>query len=456
MWHLFAGPQLLLVLLGLLVLALVLTTIIPQIPLQAMDTPLAWLAVQPGIVGQYASLLHTLGLVDIFHAWWFRLLLALTGLGLFVRLVESSEIAWRGSGRAPWKPASFSFWGRYSPQIVLPSELSAEETHSQVRQMLKAHGTRESDVAGAPGPSLVASRRPFALFARPVFYGALLIVLVGLAAGSYWGWQNQTWIPVPGESRTIGHGSAYKIRLDSLERSHGERAETCEAASQLTWLEGDVEIARAVASTGQPARLQGISVRQVGLLPIATVRGQDDAGRALSFQLEEDLGATTELKIEMLSQGDQYPVQIVGHDSYLVLTLDQANAQGEAALRAALLAGRQLELQLSDADYQTVAEAHKGGTVTLDNLEIRANLDFRPILRVDYHPAMPLVLGGLAVALLALLVGWLAGPHLVWIAIEAESETAAAVRLLDQPSARGSRYLPQLATQLQEGLGHDA
>jgi hypothetical protein len=137
------------------------------------------------------------------------------------------------------------------------------------------------------------------------------------------------------------------------------------------------------------------------------------------------------------------------------LTLDQVGRQGESALRAALLQGHELELQLSDADFQTIAYADEIGTISLDNLEIRANLGFHPVLRVDYYPGMALVICGLVAALLALLVGWLAGPHLVWIAVVSESETTATVRLLNLPSSRGSRYLPKLATLLHEDLGHD-
>jgi hypothetical protein len=136
------------------------------------------------------------------------------------------------------------------------------------------------------------------------------------------------------------------------------------------------------------------------------------------------------------------------------LTFVQDGTQGESALRAALLQGPDPELQLSDAEFQTVAYADEIGTITMDNLEIRANLGFHPVLRVDYFPGMALVICGLVAALLALLVGWLAGPHLVWIAVVSESERSN-VRLLNRPSARGSRYLPRLATLLHEALGHD-
>jgi hypothetical protein len=303
---------------------------------------------------------------------------------------------------------------------------------------------------------MVASHRPIGLFARPIFYGAFLVALVGLAISSYWGWRNLAWIPAPGESRGIGHGFPYKIRLDSLERPPGEDSEICDFASQLTWLEGDVELASAVTSVGQPAGLGGIAVRQVGLLPVATVRGQDDAGRPLSFQVEEGIGTTTEIMIELPSSEEQYPVRVAGHNLYLVLTLSQVNLQDNTTLRAALLPSEQLEVRLGDADYQALAGPREPGTLTLDNLEIRASLDFRPILRVDYRPGMIPVVGGLAIALLALLMGWLASPHLVWIAVEAETETSATVRLLGQPSSRGSQYVPKLANQLQEGLCHNA
>ena len=365
-------------------------------------------------------------------------------------------MAWRGMGRAPWKPSSFSFWGARAPQASLSSTLSATETLTQIRESLESHGYVSRDVAGTPNPNLVASHHPFALLARPIFNGALLLALAGLAVASYWGWQNQNWIPVPGESRAVGHGTPYTVRLDTLERPQGDDTRLCDFASQITWLEGEHEITSDVASVGQPATLQGIAVRQIGLLPVATVRGQDNAGRPLSFQAEEgELGTTAEIKVEFPVPGDQRPVRIAGHDLYLVLTFEQGGARDSSALHAALLSGKD-KVQLSDAEYQLLATPHKSGTLSLDSLEIRADLEFHPILRVDHHPAMPLVLGGLVAALIALFVGWLSAPHLVWIATKPESETSATILLLGLPGDRGSRYLPRLVAHLQEGFNRDA
>jgi cytochrome c biogenesis protein ResB len=77
------------VLMGLLALALALSAVIPQMPPQARDDPQAWLAVQAGPVRQGGALLRSLGLLDLYHSFWFRFLLVLTGLNLFVRAVES-------------------------------------------------------------------------------------------------------------------------------------------------------------------------------------------------------------------------------------------------------------------------------------------------------------------------------------------------------------------------------
>src|SRR5512136_2509962 len=94
-WRFFAAPATLLTLLALLAAALILSTLIPQIPPDASTNPQHWLTLQPEALSPSNDLAQALGLYGIYNAFWFRLLLVLTGLALFVWAAEAAELAWR-------------------------------------------------------------------------------------------------------------------------------------------------------------------------------------------------------------------------------------------------------------------------------------------------------------------------------------------------------------------------
>src|SRR5690606_26192083 len=98
LWRVLSAPQTLLVLMGLLALTLALGTWIPQIPPEESSDPQAWLAAQPGLFGQASSLVRTLGLYGLYRTFWFRLLLVLSGLALFVRAVDAAGLALQATG----------------------------------------------------------------------------------------------------------------------------------------------------------------------------------------------------------------------------------------------------------------------------------------------------------------------------------------------------------------------
>jgi hypothetical protein len=79
-------------------------------------------------------------------------------------------------------------------------------------------------------------------------------------------------------------------------------------------------------------------------------------------------------------------------------------------------------------------------------------VEYRPILRIDYRPAMFLVAGGGALAVLALAIGWLVPPRLLWSMAEPGEEGLTVVQILALPGARGSRWLSQLSDHLQKEL----
>jgi uncharacterized membrane protein len=69
---------------------------------------------------------------------------------------------------------------------------------------------------------------------------------------------------------------------------------------------------------------------------------------------------------------------------------------------------------------------------------------------------MGLVLASAVLAVLALLVGWIAGPLLIWIAVGPDAEDSISVQILSLPGTRGDLRVPELASRLGKVLADDA
>ncbi len=468
LWRFFAAPQTLLTLMGLVAVTLVLGTLIPQIPPRAVEDPEAWMALQSQVLVQMSGPIGALGLFDVHHTFWFHLLLALTGLTLFVWVVDSADLAWRATawrirGRELWTPAAFSAWGKYALRMRFPSSRSLRDTLAQLRGFLTQDGYRCADVPGLSDPSLVASRRALALWAEPIVYAALLIALIGLGIVGNWSWRNSDWQPAPGESRAVGHGTAFVVRLDSFALQQGDAGHGNDRLhkyrSEITWLEDGIAVRQDVVGAGRPARFHGVTVRQLGYAPTVKVRGWDDAGHSLVFQVEgmgmpEEPSVSGEVEIRYDVAWPTVPsaqqlVLIYGHDLFLALTFEPLSQEGKPALHVDLLGN-------GGPTRQPLAVLHESGSVVIDGLQLAVELDYRPVLRVDRRPGMGLALVGLALAVLALAVRWIVAPRLLWIAVAESKEGASLLDILALPGTRGSRWPRRLASRLQEVLVDDA
>ena len=435
------------VLMGLLALALVLSAVIPQIPPQARDDPQAWLAVQAGPVRQGGALIRALGLFDLYHSLWFRFLLVLTGLSLFVRAVESVELAWQTTGRKPWTAEAFRFWGRTPPHRVLSSSLSIEEVREQLDSFLSEQGYWWTGVTDQTVPHRVTGRHRGIFWVRAAGHVALLLALVGLAIAGNWGWQSEPWQPVAGELHVVGYGTPYTVRLDAFHMDLVDGQRLQDYYSEVTWLEGNRELGKDVVGVGRPASRQGATVRQVGYLPVVHMRGWDEEGRRLVLETEADvLSVAGEAEFRFSSTDAEPLVLVSGHDLFLALSFEPMCAEGRPVLYVERIGG-------GGAERQTLGVLYESGSVLVDGLQLEVDLAFAPILRADSRPGVGLVIAGMALFVVALLVSWLVPPGLTWIAVGPGTKSPTWIQILELPGAGTRRELVNLSSRLRKVLG---
>jgi len=449
-WRFFAAPATLLILLALLAVILILSTLIPQIPPDVSTSPQYWLALQPDIPSPGNDLAQALGLYGIYHAFWFRLLLVLTGLALFVWGVGSAELAWRAS-RGRWTPSDLALWSCHPLRNRLPASRAPDQAQAQLGDYLGRRGYRTAEVTRSHGietaPNWVASRRGILLWGRPLAFASLLLALLGLAIMTTWGWQSNQWQPAAGERMVVGHGTGYTIRLDAFELFTGSEGQPDDGRyeSRITWLEGDQTAGQGITSVGRPATWDGLAVRQVGYVPDVTLRGLDQAGKPLRL-LPGGITSNAAEQVSMAFDSSETQQVIVLPDQgyFLLLNLEPASAGVEPLLRLALL-------RSAEAEQQPLAVLRQSDAVSFDGLKLEVDLGYRPVVKVDYRPGMALVIAGIVLSVVGLAVGWLFGSRLVWMAV-APGEEKAVVHLLAFGGVGESGWFSQLTAQLEEEL----
>jgi hypothetical protein len=295
---------------------------------------------------------------------------------------------------------------------------------------------------------LVAARWPLALWARPAALGLLLLALAGLAVRDGWGWRSEEWTPVPGAVRAVGHSTPYAVRVDRSDLHWRDDGQLRDYEGQITWLADGAAIGQTPLRIGRPARLRGIAVRAVGYSPAVTIRGQDEAGRPLALE-GEGPGASRAGEIEIVfATPEAQPLVFVPlQDLFLALSFDPVCAEGRPALRIAAFRGE-------GGDRRAAETLFESGEIAFDGLRLEVDLAYRPILRLDRQPGQGLLVGATGLALIALAAGWLAAPHVAWIAVEEGSESEALVRV-GAPGATGDEVgARRLVEALAEVLDH--
>ena len=272
--------------------------------------------------------------------------------------------------------------------------------------------------------------------------------LLGLVVAGTWGWQNEDWMPAPGEKRPVGHGQPFAIQLESFQPSPQEQS-LQSYESRIIWIGEDGSSRTGTVGFGRPARLDGFAVRQVAYAPFVQLNAIDAEGLPLALQASgaefSTLGA---IEIALLAPEERPLVYLPTLDLFLALRFEP---WCEAQVPALYVD----QLQSGDSGTTAIGSVQERGTLDGDNFRLEVNLTYRPVLRVDSRPGMTLVVGGLVVAIGALAISWLIEPQLAWLVLEPGKEESSSIRLLVPPALRGNRWLSRLIGQLRTELPHD-
>src|ERR1700686_1112718 len=138
---------------------------------------------------QVLHLLDAVKLTDVFHAWWFVLLLSLVSLSIIAASVQRFPNAWRFFSR-PYKSPDETFRKALPTHKLIPIKNKDEETAVSVAErVLQKAGFRPERIVRENSFSLFGERNRFSEMAVFIVHASLLLIFLGSNIDALLGWR---------------------------------------------------------------------------------------------------------------------------------------------------------------------------------------------------------------------------------------------------------------------------
>jgi cytochrome c biogenesis protein len=136
---------------------------------------------------QVLRLLDGLGLTDVFHAWWFVLLLSLVSLSIVAASVQRFPNAWRFFSR-PYKSPDDNFRKALPNHKLIPIK-DEEAALSVTERVMQKAGFRPERIVRQNSFSLFGERNRISEMAVYIVHASLLLILLGGNIDALFGWR---------------------------------------------------------------------------------------------------------------------------------------------------------------------------------------------------------------------------------------------------------------------------
>jgi cytochrome c biogenesis protein len=132
-------------------------------------------------------LLDGLALTDVFHAWWFVLLLGLVSLCIIAASVQRFPNTWRFFSR-PYKSPDQTFRNALPNHVLIPIR-EEESALSAAERVFQKAGFRPEHIVRENSFSLFGERNRFSELAVYIVHASLLLIFLGGIVDALYGWR---------------------------------------------------------------------------------------------------------------------------------------------------------------------------------------------------------------------------------------------------------------------------
>ena len=260
-WRTLSSVKLTIALLIILALASVLGTFIPQGQGAAMEFA-------KGLSPTTMKILTSLDLFDIYHATWFRVIIALLALNIIVCSIDRFPGTWKKFTAKP-RPDREKPFKNVSPEYSFGLQVSVEAAAQKVREVLSRKYGRVVEKVSGNAVHFYCHKGRYSHFGVYMVHLSVLIILVGALIGSFWGFEAFVNI-LEGEQVSFVHDRqnrkhiplGFTIRCEDFNVEFYEDGTPKEYRSDLVFLEEGKVVLKKSLLVNHPIKFKGIMFYQ--------------------------------------------------------------------------------------------------------------------------------------------------------------------------------------------------
>ncbi len=213
-------------------------------------------------------LLDGLGLTDVFHAWWFVLLLSLVSLSIIVASVQRFPNAWRFFSR-PYKSPDETFRNALpNHKVISIKDKDEEAAVSYAERALQKAGYRPERIVRENSFSLFGEHNRFSELAVYIVHASLLLIFLGSNIDALFGWRGFVTLTRGQQSSQVKpqngspHNLPFAVRCDGAGQENYADGTPKRWWSDLSVLENGTVTLRKQIVVNEPLVYRGIRFYQ--------------------------------------------------------------------------------------------------------------------------------------------------------------------------------------------------
>ncbi len=220
---------------------------------------------------QTLHMLDSLGLTDVFHAWWFVLLLALVSLSIIAASIQRFPNSWRFFSR-PYKSPDETFRKALGTQALIPIT-NEEKALSTAERAFKKAGFKPEHIVRENSFSLFGERNRISEMAVYIVHASLLLIFIGGIVDALYGWrgfvtltrgqQSSQVVPQNGVARNL----AFAVRCDGAGQENYTDGTPKKWWSDLSVIENGTQVLRKQIVVNEPLVYRGVRFYQASYGP---------------------------------------------------------------------------------------------------------------------------------------------------------------------------------------------
>ena len=282
-WKILSSVRLAIILILLLAVISLLGSLIVQMPYDVAHNPVAesyWLnhIAQP-IFGFSTDFLEFIGVFDIFHSPLFLFIGGLLMLNILICSLSRLPYLINTSRSISLKRVKQALDRNTEGEIY--SHLSYIEMSAVVSAYLEKYRYRIRQFTNSDSVYLVADKNRYTPWGTYLVHFSLIILVAGYLAGSYFGFQEDSFIVLENSARPVEHGYDLSLLLKSFEDEYWPDGTPKDYRSEVAIMSDSRIIKEGTIRVNYPLSINGINIYQAFFGPAASISVTDVDGETL-------------------------------------------------------------------------------------------------------------------------------------------------------------------------------